>query len=189
MERTIGLSNMRLQEMDLRLQCVETASYNGVLIWKIRDFRRRKQEAVSGRTVSLYSQPFYTSRYGYKACARIYLNGDGMGKGTHMSLFFVILRGDFDALLPWPFRQKVTMTLIDHDGKKNIVDSFRADPTSNSFKRPSTDMNIASGCPLFAPLSTVESNTYLRDDCIFMKIHVDTAELKDASFDAKSGTF
>ena len=44
---------------------------------------------------------------GYKMCARIYLNGDGMGKGTHVSLFFVIMRGQYDALLKWPFRQKV----------------------------------------------------------------------------------
>jgi len=40
-------------------------------------------------------------------CARLYLNGDGMGKGTHVSLFFVIMRGAYDALLKWPFRQKV----------------------------------------------------------------------------------
>ena len=44
---------------------------------------------------------------GYKACTRIYLNGDGMGKNSHVSLFFVLMRGEFDALLPWPFQQKV----------------------------------------------------------------------------------
>lgn len=37
----------------------------------------------------------------------MYLNGDGAGKGTHMSLFFVVMKGDYDALLPWPFRHKV----------------------------------------------------------------------------------
>ena len=29
------------------------------------------------------------------------------GKGTHMSMFFVVMRGEYDALLPWPFVQKV----------------------------------------------------------------------------------
>ena len=48
-------------------------------------------------------------------CARIYLNGDGMGKGTHISLFFVIMRGEYDALLRWPFRQKVTFMLLDQE--------------------------------------------------------------------------
>lgn len=50
---------------------------------------------------------FYTSRYGYKMCLRIYLNGDGTGRGTHLSLFFVVMRGPHDALLRWPFNQKV----------------------------------------------------------------------------------
>jgi len=166
-----------MQELDLRLQCVETASFNGVLIWKIRNYKKRKLEAISGKTLSLYSQPFYTNRYGYKACGRVYLNGDGMGKGSHVSLFFVLLRGDFDALLSWPFRQKVTLSLIDQEtGKKNVIDSFRADPTSNSFKRPTTDMNIASGCPLFAAQSKVESSPYLKDDCIFLKIQIEDIE-------------
>ena len=57
--------------------------------------------------MSLYSQPFYTGCYGFKMCGRVTLNGDGMGKGTHLSLFFVLMRGEYDALLEWPFRQKV----------------------------------------------------------------------------------
>ena len=102
------MHDVRLAEQDLRFQVLETAAYDGLLIWKIKDFARRKHEAVTAKTLSLYSQPFYTSKYGYKMCARVYLNGDGMGKGTHMSLFFVIMRGDYDDLLQWPFRQKVT---------------------------------------------------------------------------------
>ena len=51
-------------------------------------------------------------------CARIYLKGDGMGKGTHRSLFFVIMRGEYDAILPWPFRQKVTFMLLDQDNSE-----------------------------------------------------------------------
>lgn len=45
-------------------------------------------------------------------CLRIYLNGDGTGRGTHLSLFFVVMRGHSDALLKWPFNQKVTLILI-----------------------------------------------------------------------------
>ena len=112
-------------------------------------------------------------------CARVYLNGDGMGKGTHLSLFFVIMKGDYDALLVWPFKQKVTLSLLDHNKKQDIVDAFRPDPTSSSFRRPTSDMNIASGCPLFMPLSLLEDPTraYVKDDVVFIKIAVDTAEL------------
>uniref|UniRef100_H2XQ78 TNF receptor-associated factor 3-like n=1 Tax=Ciona intestinalis TaxID=7719 RepID=H2XQ78_CIOIN len=149
-ERQLGMYDVRIAEMDRRFQILETTSYSGSLIWKIRDFSRRKREAVSGRALSLYSQPFYTSRYGYKMCARVYLNGDGMGKGTHMSLFFVVMKGEYDALLTWPFRQKVTLMLLDQGmDRRHLSDTFRPDPTSSSFKKPTSDMNIASGCPLF----------------------------------------
>lgn len=40
-------------------------------------------------------------------CLRLYLNGDGTGRGTHLSLFFVVMKGPNDALLRWPFNQKV----------------------------------------------------------------------------------
>ncbi|XP_033734392.1 TNF receptor-associated factor 3-like [Pecten maximus] len=174
-ERQIGLMDVRLAELDLRLQIHETASFNGVLMWKIRDYARRKQEAINGRTLSLYSQPFYTSQFGYKMCARVYLNGDGMGKGTHMSLFFVVMRGDFDGLLRWPFQQKVIMMLLDQEaGTRHLSDTFRPDPNSNSFRKPQTEMNIASGCPLFVSHTVLETRTYLQDDTIFIKIEVDT---------------
>lgn len=44
-------------------------------------------------------------------CLRIYLNGDGTGRGSHLSLFFVVMRGLSDALLKWPFNQKVNEEL------------------------------------------------------------------------------
>lgn len=44
-------------------------------------------------------------------CLRAYLNGDGTGRGTHLSLFFVLMKGPHDALLHWPFNQKVRKAL------------------------------------------------------------------------------
>ena len=66
----------------------EISSYDGLLLWKIPDYTHRRNDAVSGQQVSFYSPCFYTSRHGYKMCARIYFNGDGMGRGTHISMFF-----------------------------------------------------------------------------------------------------
>lgn len=111
---------------------------------------------------------------GYKMCARLYLNGDGMGKGTHVSLFFVIMRGSYDALLKWPFRQKVTLMFLELSGKENVTDAFRPDPTSSSFKRPTTEMNIASGCPLFMALSMLDSSShcFVKDNTAFLKFVV-----------------
>lgn len=176
----LSVHEVRLADMDLRFQVLETASFNGTLIWKIRDYKRRKQEAVASKTLSLYSQPFYTGYFGYKMCARVYLNGDGMGKGTHLSLFFVVMRGEYDALLPWPFKQKVTLMLMDQGPpRKHLGDAFKPDPNSSSFRRPTAEMNIASGCPLFVSQPVLENGTYIKDDTIFIKVTVDTSDLPD----------
>ncbi|KAG8449268.1 hypothetical protein GDO86_016078 [Hymenochirus boettgeri] len=179
-DQMLSVHDIRLADMDLRFQVMETASYNGVLIWKIRDYKRRKQEAVMGKTLSLYSQPFYTGYFGYKMCARVYLNGDGMGKGTHLSLFFVIMRGEYDTLLPWPFKQKVSLMLMDQaPSRRHLGDAFKPDPNSSSFKKPTGEMNIASGCPVFVAQTVLETGTYIKDDTIFIKVIVDTSDLPD----------
>ncbi|XP_064648847.1 TNF receptor-associated factor 2-like isoform X2 [Lineus longissimus] len=179
LERTLSLKDVGLAEQDLRIRSLELTSYEGTLLWKITDFKKKRDEAIAGRTISVYSPAFYTSRTGYKMCGRIYLNGDGMGKGSHISLFFVIMRGHYDNIQKWPFRQKVTFMLLDQNQHEHVIDAFRPDPNSTSFKCPTSEMNIASGCPLFVPLTHLEnaSSAYVKDDTIFIKIIVDCSDL------------
>lgn len=106
------------------------------------------------------------------------LEGDGLGKGTHISLFFVIMRGENDALLKWPFKQKVTLMLLDQDSEEHVIDAFRPDPTSSSFQRPKGAMNVASGCPMFCPHSELQRHAYIRDDVMFIKVIVDRPDWK-----------
>ena len=92
---------------------------------KLEIILRINKRLITGRTVSLYSQPFCTSWCGYKMCDRLYLNDDVMGKGTRLSLVFFVMRSENDALLPWPFHQKVTLLLLDQDkGARHISDTF-----------------------------------------------------------------
>uniref|UniRef100_A0A452VEV3 TNF receptor-associated factor n=1 Tax=Ursus maritimus TaxID=29073 RepID=A0A452VEV3_URSMA len=178
LERSIGLKDLAMAELEQKVHEMEATTFDGVFIWKISDFARKRQEAVAGRTPAIFSPAFYTSRYGYKMCLRIYLNGDGTGRGTHLSLFFVVMRGPNDALLRWPFNQKVTLMLLDQNNREHVIDAFRPDVTSSSFQRPVSDMNIASGCPLFCPVSKMEAkNSYVRDDAIFIKAIVDLTGL------------
>ena len=177
LEHTLMLRNTALADLEEYVQQQEFSSFDGTLVWKITDFSRRKTNAVTGKQISFYSPTFYTSRHGYKMCARLYLNGDGMGKGTHISVFFVVMRGQFDALLRWPFRQKVTMMLLDQDNVEHVIDAFRPDPNSSSFQRPRREMNVASGCPLFCPLAELKNHAYVRDDTMFLKFIVDTSDL------------
>ncbi|XP_060697695.1 TNF receptor-associated factor 2 [Hemiscyllium ocellatum] len=178
MEHATALKDLSIAELELKLQALEYSTDNGIFIWKISDFSRRRQEAKTQRSPAIFSPAFYTSKYGYKMCLRVYLNGDGVGRGTHMSLFFVIMKGNYDSLLRWPFKQKVTLLLLDQTNREHIIDAFRPDISSSSFQRPVTEMNIASGCPLFCPLSKLDSkNNYSREDCIFIKAIVDLTDL------------
>ncbi|NXN23810.1 TRAF2 factor, partial [Nycticryphes semicollaris] len=178
LERSIGLKDLAMAEMEEKIRSMEASTYDGVFIWKITEFARKRQDAITGRSPAIFSPAFYTSKYGYKMCLRVYLNGDGTGRGTHLSLFFVVMKGPNDALLRWPFNQKVTLMLLDQNNREHIIDAFRPDVTSSSFQRPVTEMNIASGCPLFCPVSVMEAkNSYVRDDAIFIKAIVDLTGL------------
>ena len=188
-ERQLGLQNCRLADLQLRFQVLETASQEAVHIWKIEDYFRRKHDAIAGRTLSLYSQPFHTGRFGYKMCSKVYLNGDGIGRGTHLSLFFVVMKGEYDALLPWPFKQKVTLMLLDQDTRTtNISYTIQPQTTSSSFNRPKTFMNETCGCSTLVSHGCLETNTYLRDDTIFIRIDVETTGLQQTFSSASSST-
>ncbi|XP_068771396.1 TNF receptor-associated factor 1 isoform X2 [Struthio camelus] len=176
LHRCLTQKDAGLSSLHKSLLFSEQASYDGIFLWKITDVGRKLQDSVTGRTISLYSPAFYTAKYGYKVCLRIYLNGDGTGKGTHVSLFFVVMKGDYDALLPWPFRHKVTFMLLDQNNREHVIDAFRPDLTSASFQRPVNDMNVASGCPMFLPLSKLQSPkyAYVKEDTLFLKCIIET---------------
>ncbi len=180
LEHSVDRALSSCQDQELRIQLLERATYNGVLLWKIDEFDCQRREAVDGVTLSLYSTPFYTSLHGYKMCARVYLNGDGMGTGSHLSFFFVIMRGPFDASLQWPFKQKVTLSLINQNRKKHISDSFRPDPHSSSFQKPGRrEMNIASGCPMFIRIDHLLNGGFVKDDAIYVRVVVETMDFPD----------
>ncbi|CAB4023239.1 TNF receptor-associated factor 3-like [Paramuricea clavata] len=168
---TVKITDLESQRGPRAQQAIH--SYNGTLLWKIESYQRKRQDAINGVKTALYSQPFYSAQYGYKMCAKIYMNGDGFGKGSHLSLFFVVMRGDYDALQTWPFQKKITMMLLDQGNGDHMIDAFNSDPQSSSFQRPKSDMNIASGSPLFMPLDSLNNRQYIKDDVMFIKIIVD----------------
>lgn len=151
LQQTLAQKDQALGKLEQSLRLMEEASFDGTFLWKITNVTRRCLESACGRTVSLFSPAFYTAKYGYKLCLRLYLNGDGTGKRTHLSLFIVIMRGEYDALLPWPFRNKVTFMLLDQNNREHAIDAFRPDLSSASFQRPQSETNVASGCLSSSP--------------------------------------
>ena len=84
---SIELLNQNITDLNLRQQLYENTSYNGRLVWKIDDIVKRLGNAINGKIIALHSAPTFTDVYGYKFCGRLYLNGDGVGRCTRVSLF------------------------------------------------------------------------------------------------------
>ena len=43
------------------------------------------------------------------------VHGDGAGKGTYVSVFVNLMKGEFDNQLKWPFRGSITIQLLSQE--------------------------------------------------------------------------
>ena len=96
MDESLALNSVKITDLESERgpRAQQTIhSYNGTLLWKIEAYQKKRQDAINGVKTALYSPPFYSAQYGYKMCAKLYMNGDGFGKGSHLSLFFVVMKG------------------------------------------------------------------------------------------------
>lgn len=187
LKRHSGLLDLHAAQLSLNkqhLQELEATSYDGRLIWKIDDFKKKREAEAKGQPPCLSSVPFHIGRCGYKMAMKAYLNGDGEGRGSHLSLYVVLMPGDFDALLQWPFRQTVSLSVLDQSGACNHRSlSFRPDPTNKCFQQPAPESasNVAVGFPCFIPLNALENAqnaAYVKDDTLFVKAKVDMTGLE-----------
>ena len=176
-ERQTAMMKVHISELELQLQASLASTHNGSFLWRIPDISRRRRDAIEERITSIYSPPFYTGRNGYKMCIRAYLNGDGIGYKTHLSIFFVLMKGEYDPLLKWPFEFKVSLILVDQNHRKHIIQTVKPTPESSSFQQPHSDMNVASGCPQFAKLNVLDDENYVKDDVLYLKCIIDTSRI------------
>ena len=56
---------------------------------------------------------------------------------------------------------------------------------SNSFQRPRSQMNIASGLPKFVPLEMIlqDENRFIRDNTIFIRVFIDFGNLSQENLE------
>ena len=137
--------------------------------WKIDKVQQKRMS-------TLQSRPFFTAQnaQGYKICLLLFMDGDGSGQGTHISFYAALMRGENDAKLQWPFRQKVKLVLVSQcQQHQDIVQWFQPDPVEfdGSFWHPSPhcDMNVGFGCPQFAPVSVLNDPAYVKNDTMILK--------------------
>ena len=111
------------------------------LSWRINDVEKVLSQAREKKSTVLESSPFYSANNaGYKLKLCAYPNGYVTNKYSYLSVFLVIMEGEYDALLPWPFHQRITFILVDQkersDENKNIVMVSTTDPTLSSCAKP-----------------------------------------------------
>ena len=173
----LGDTQKKLEKLEKRVNVLEKCESS--FTRRIDCFSEVLRKAKSGEETMIESSPFY--RYGYKCKIRIYPNGFVSGGNTHLSVFLVIMKGEYDATLTWPFDKKVTFTLIDqqeneHD-RENIVGSTTSDPKfRNSVLRPVTQENVGRGFTEFVSHEKLQKRRYIVEDTIFVQVHFTSVE-------------
>ena len=174
LHRAVTELKSRLTDLEVRFYFTENSTQDGHLVWKIDEFENRSYNAAAGHFRDLYSAPCYTEKYGYKFCLRLYLHGDGVGRETHLSLFLVIMKSEYDDILQWPFQKKIKFKLINQqDRSKDHTEQMFPEKNSSSFQQPKKDMNIASGCPLFISLDRLKPEGFLKNGNLFVEIKIE----------------
>uniref|UniRef100_A0AC35EU43 Uncharacterized protein n=1 Tax=Panagrolaimus sp. PS1159 TaxID=55785 RepID=A0AC35EU43_9BILA len=158
-------------------------TYGPQMIWKIDSMKKRIHLAESLEEPIIYSSTFLSGRHGYRMVLSACLNGsDENTRGKKLSLFVTILKGENDAILPWPFTHRITLTLMDqnHDFKKRQHFSFMITPyasieTEVYIGRPKSEQNAAFGSKDFCDLPFMHN--FIKDDTMFIKCNIDTENM------------
>lgn len=100
------------------------------------------------------------------------------------------MRGEYDAILRWPFPYKVTFSLInqlpDEINPHDLTVFFWPDKSSICFQRPRSNMNEAYGFRRFLPLDKLQQNQsqYVKDNTMFIKVELDFLSIPPGEFDS-----
>ena len=101
---------------------------------------------------------------------RIDLNGNSDAKGTHMSIFLQLMKGEFDDIIEWPFDKMVTFVVIHQDKNKCFKHSLRAkNQRVNSFKQPVNNHNEPFGFRSFIALEKLHADGFIKNDTIYIR--------------------
>ena len=123
------------------------------------------------------SPPFYSHIGGYKISLRVYANGHGNGKATHVSVFYCLNRGEYDDQLKWPFCGDITIQLLNQNKDEGHWEETVCFDDTVRDRRAGrvVGQEIATsgwGCTRFIAHSKLntESKQYLKNDCLKFRI-------------------
>ena len=154
------------------LELTNTQSQS-IMTFKLTDFKNRR-----AKNERYYSPHFSTSRSGYKLCIGVVVSGLNDGKGTHVSVFAFLMKGDNDDSLTWPFTGTVTFELLNQLEDKNhhkVTVIFHADREAS--KRVVNGERAVHGLGLpkyisydYLDLMSETNCQYLSDDTLVFRV-------------------
>ena len=68
-----------------------------------------------------YTQPLYLAPGGHRLCLCVDANGYGSDAGTHISVFVIIMKGENDHQLQWPFQHDVMCGILNWKRDENHI--------------------------------------------------------------------
>ena len=141
----------------------------------ISDFSEKKEANEEWN-----SSPFYTHNRGYKFRLQVYPNGYGRGRGSHLSVFAALMRGEYDNELEWPFQGNIRIELLNwkEDNNHHMYTTFFSrhnDPDGIHSSRVCTNRETGTGYGKSQFLSHTDlaptTNTeYLHDDYLKLRV-------------------
>ena len=167
--------NAKVADLSSKLLKVSTKK----IVFKLTDFEKHKKDLLP----NFFSPSFYTSPTGYKMCVRVDANGNGDGKGTHVSVFAYLMKGDNDDYLTWPFTGTVTFELLNQLEDKNHHKETVTFPTDDVASQRVVDSERAPegwGFPKFISHTDLDSKKcqYLKDTALIFRVSAQVSEYK-----------
>ena len=122
-----------------------------------------------------YWSPFTTSPQGYTLGLRVDANGAGSGKGSHLSIFAYIMKGQHDDCLQWPFTGTIIIELLNWlEDKRHFKRRLAIDTNNNFVRVTERKYGNGTGYSQFISHSSLTSSTtntqYLYQDCIRVRV-------------------
>ncbi|XP_061197989.1 TNF receptor-associated factor 4-like [Saccostrea echinata] len=182
-EKRLTKHTENIQTMEKKVSTLEKL-YGCQLVWKIEKWGNKMEEAKLGRRTTIFSPPFLTARHGYKMAMSICPYGDGRARGRFLSIFICICKGEYDALLTWPFCHRIYFTLVDQcqdpAARRNVTYTIKPNTIKDNkafLGRPIGERNASFGAQKFVELDVLKEMDYIRDDCVFIKCTIDSDEM------------
>ena len=151
-------------------------------IWKIKNWSEVLRQAKEAKKTRIESDPFYTGRHGYKLKVILipaYDDDPSVGSHyirPHIVVFIVLMEGEYDDMLPWPFRKKITFTVIDQNEdlkERHNVTSYLSPYIYT--ERPRENLTPESSISYLISHETLQTRRYIVNDTLFLQVDIDSA--------------